>query len=281
MRASHLQISYLLHASLGRIDSRRDQRGFTMLEIALTMVLAGIVAVSYLYIQTNDTQTNLSKAQAGYYMTVNDAVGRYMLRYYDGLSGIRGQCSTVPLKDGATASGTSLPCAFATSVVSGPAAPANAYQPTLQNLKALGMLDANFADRFLFSTDKTVRNRAGGVAPSTYFVNIQRWCNNVQVVDETICLTPTFKSLVFNSQPFSTSTDGTFKMTRDEKLSTALSEIGSDGLMSLESTVDTIGNLFSVGKQTFLANPIGNAANKGIPGILAIQNSAAIQCSAQ
>ena len=143
------------------------------------------------------------------------------------------------------------------------------------------MLDANFADRFLFSTDKSVQTALGNVAPSTYFVNIQRWCNNVQVVDATTCVTPTFKSLVFNSQPFSTSTDGTFKMTRDEKLSAALSEIGSDGLMSLESTVDTTGNLFSVGKQTFLANPIVNAVNKGIPGILAIQNSAAIQCSAQ
>lgn len=259
------------------------QGGFSMLEIALTMVLAGIVVVAYLYNQTNDTQFNLSKAQAGYYMTVNDAVGRYMLRYYADMSGISGQCSTIPLKDGAQASGpgSGVNCKISTTVVSGPSAPLNAYQPTLQNLKGLGMLDANFADRFLFGTDLRVQNTSGQQAPSTYFVNIERWCNNTKVVDATTCLTPTYKSLVFNSQPFSKSSAGTFKMSRDEKLSSALSEIGSDGLMSLETSVDSTGNLFSVGKLTFATNPITNAAGRGIPGILAIQNSAAVQCSAQ
>jgi hypothetical protein len=70
-------------------------------------------------------------------------------------------------------------------------------------------------------------------------------------------------------------------MSRDEKLSSALSEIGSDGLMSLETSVDSTGNIFSIGKLTFAANPILDNTNKGIPGILAIQNSAAVQCSAQ
>ena len=103
---------------------------------------------------------------------------------------------------------------------------------------------------------------------------------------------PQLKSLTFNSQPFADADIGSFfKMARFEKLNTAISSMGGDGFMSLELSLDSEGKgmVYGVGKQTSQANPIvyfdstdtsSTFNNKGITGIMALQNAADVRCTA-
>jgi hypothetical protein len=101
---------------------------------------------------------------------------------------------------------------------------------------------------------------------------------------------PQLKSLTFNSQPFADAEIGSFfKMARFEKLNTAISSMGGDGFMSLELALDNEGKgkLYGVGGKTSLDNPIlfidgknANVSNRGISGIMAIQNAAEVRCKA-
>jgi hypothetical protein len=251
--------------------------------------------MGYLYNQSNDQQYNLAKTQAGYFLTVNDAVGKYMQNYFTELSAIPATCAKVALSEGAVPAPLTATCNFTSVSVS---SPANALQPTLAELKTLGLLDANFQDGFLWSTDNTVLSPQlctgsncgsnANTAKSSYAVQIQKWCNGQLLTDDaTTCDAVQLKSLTFNAQPF-TNEVGFFKLSRHEKLSTAINSMGGDGLMSLDPTLDPTGKgqLFGVGNITFQDNPIlkpnpsGNPGN-GIPGILAVQNAAEIRCSAQ
>ena len=100
------------------------------------------------------------------------------------------------------------------------------------------------------------------------------------------------KSMTFNSQPFAPTDLGSFfKLSRTDMLSTAINVMGSSGLMSLETGLDSEGKgmLYGVGKQTSQANPIvyfdstdtsSTFNNKGITGIMALQNAADVRCTA-
>ena len=84
---------------LARI-AKQSQKGFSLLEISLVIALGTMLSIGYLYNQNRDQALNTAKAQAGYYLLVNDAVGKYMLTFYDDLSSIPASCSTVLLTAG-------------------------------------------------------------------------------------------------------------------------------------------------------------------------------------
>lgn len=276
----------------------RPQTGFSLLEISVAVALAAMVSIGYLYNQSNDTQLNTAKAQAGYFLIVNDAVGKYMQTYYDELKAIPVECSSVRLSAGITpdAISNTVNCKFTSGSAS---SPANALQPSLSDLKNLGQLDQNFQDGFLWATDKVVNmpnssctancSTTPNLAPSGYATRIQRWCAGSLIVDNTTtCNAVQLKSLTFNTQPFSAGdTASIFKLSRQEKLSTAINVMGGDGLMSLEAAIDPagVGKLYGLGNKISQDNPITyvDASNtiKGITGILAVQNGAEIRCSAQ
>ena len=100
------------------------------------------------------------------------------------------------------------------------------------------------------------------------------------------------KSMTFNSQPFAPTELGSFfKLSRNEMLSTAINVMGSSGFMSLETVLDSEGKgmLYGVGKQTSQANPIvfydskdktNEYNDRGITGIMALQNAADVRCTA-
>ena len=76
------------------------QSGFSLLELAVVIALAAMVSIGYLYNQSQDNQLSNAKVQAGYYLTVNDAVGKYMLTFYDDLKIIPPDCSQLRLTAG-------------------------------------------------------------------------------------------------------------------------------------------------------------------------------------
>lgn len=288
--------------------TKQSQTGFSLLELSLAIALAAMVSIGYLYNQTRDTEFNNAKAQAGYFLTVNDAVGKYMLSFYDDLNNksIETACSAVNLIAGNTPAPTTAKCVFQSGSASGVLSPANVMQPTVAELQKLGMLDKSFQDSFLWPTLSTVNRpyantcdstkspctTTPNAAPAAYATSIQKWCDGVLVTptNNLRCDMPQLKSLTFNSQPFADADIGSFfKMARFEKLNTAISSLGGDGFMSLELALDTEGKgkLYGVGGKTSLDNPIlfidgknANVSNRGISGIMAIQNAAEVRCKA-
>ena len=284
------------------------QVGFSLLELTLAIALAAMVSIGYLYNQFRDSELNTTRAQAGYFLTVNDAVGKYLLNFYEDLKhrDIEAACSTVRLTAGNTPAPSTARCIFQSGSASGVLSPANVMQPTVADLQKLGMLDKSFQDSFLWPTLSTVNSpyaitcdpikaactTTPNAAPAGYATRIQKWCDGVLVTpaNNLSCDMPQFKSLTFNAQPFADTDIGSvFKMARFEKLNTAISSMGGDGFMSLELNLDTEGKgkLFGVGSKTSLDNPIlfmdatnPSASGRGIPGIMAIQNAAEVRCKA-
>jgi hypothetical protein len=270
--------------------AKQSQAGFSLLEISLAAALAAMLSIGYLYNQTRDQALNTAKAQAGYFLMVNDAVGKYMLTYFDDLGSVPAECSAVLLTVGDAPTANSVNCNFQTGPKSGSAGPVNAMQPTLEELKSLNMLDNSFNGGFLWPTALVVK-KPDGSTPVTYGVRIQRFCDNVLMsgLGSTCANKPQYKSITFNTQPFVADNATSFFSSRHEKMDTAIASMGSDGLMSFEPQLDTEGKgkLYGVGKQISLDNPIvyktpsaTTTHDKGVEGILAVNNAAEVRCSA-
>ena len=283
------------------------QSGFSLLEISLVIALGTMMTIGYLYNQSQDNQLSNAKVQAGYYLTVNDAVGKYMLNFYEDLKVIPPDCAQVRLTTGSVPSAiaSTTNCKFTTGAASGVKSPTNALQPTVTELKKLTMLDSSFEDRFMWTTLNTVNSpkstpcspncNTGTNTEPTRFVNrIQLWCNGSLLTGPaaaTCATTMQLKSLTFNSQPFAPTNLGSFfKLSRHEMLSTAINAMGGDGMMSFETVLDAEGKgkLYGVGRQTSETNPIvyfnhsnskDTANNTGITGIMAVKNAAEVRCS--
>ena len=272
--------------------AKQSQSGFSLLEITLAMALAAMLSIGYLYNQTRDQALNTAKAQAGYYLLVNDAVGKYMLTFYDDLSSIPASCSTVLLSAGDAPAASTANCKFTSGPKAGNAGPVNAMQPTVEELKKLNMLDNSFNGGFLWPTALVVK-KPDNSTPIGYGTRIQRFCDNVLMtgLGSTCASKPQYKSITFNTQPFvADNASSFFSLSRFEKMDTAIAAMGSDGLMSLEPSLDSEakGKLYGVGKQISLDNPIVYKTpsvtatdKKGVEGILAVNNSAEVRCTAK
>jgi hypothetical protein len=239
--------------------------------------------------------------------TVNDAVGKYILNFFEDLKVIPPDCAQVRLTTGSVPSAiaSTTNCKFTTGAASGVKSPTNALQPTVTELKKLTMLDSSFEDRFMWTTLNTVNGPkascttdclTGSNTEPTRFVNrIQLWCDGSMLTGPstaTCATTMQLKSLTFNSQPFAPTNLGSFfKLSRHEMLSTAINAMGGDGMMSFEAVLDAEGKgkLYGVGRQTSETNPIvyfnrsnskDTANNTGITGIMAVKNAADVRCSA-
>ncbi len=279
---------------------KTHQTGFSLLEISVVIALAAMVSIGYLYNQSRENEINVAKAQAGYFLTLNDAVGNYMLQNYTYLKSdqlIPIECSELKLSAGDKPTQGPIPnCTFRDGPYVGNKSPKNVMQPTLADLKAQGVLDQSFDNSFLWKTVPISTSQSNnplnvynpnGIEPVGYAIRIERWCNGKLATNNNICAVDQFKSLIINTQPFADDDKSSFfRLSRFEKLNLAITSIGSDGFMSLDRSMDndSSGKLWSVGKKTFLENPIKdkkNPSTPGIEGVLAVQNAVNWTCKAQ
>jgi cytoskeletal protein CcmA (bactofilin family) len=206
--------------------SRVSQSGSVLANLAFgTAAIGSMAAVS---VDWTAQQSALAvQQQQGYlFATLNDSVGNYMTLLFpqltdpsaSGVDAIPAECAKLPFRVGTSESvepvilqgkcQLSLPLAAGGSYVI-----PNAYQPTLADLKSLGLLDHGVSDVPVLTTESLVAgpDTAGMAsstpAPNTYAISISPKCLGLGS-SATICnnTNKALSSSVINIQPFVEST---------------------------------------------------------------------------
>lgn len=271
------------------------QRGFTLIELSIVLVLMAMAITTLFQIQREQLLGNTSLAVAQSYQRMNKAVSGYMQTYYSVLTDetrIRPECSNPYWLAGSTGSARSNGCRLALQINGGAVVQVdNGLQPTPRELAQLGFLSGgnNYNDVLPLPTltdgnpslaftpgDFLVRDIAGAIIPR-YMVVIQNICINggsVNVVSVTGSCTTGSKDLrswVFNSQPFLESqTSSTTVLDR------ALEYLGADGYLSgpADPANPNASELRSLAKspEPLQGNFTRTATGVGAPYILAVRS---------
>ena len=275
-------------ASINVFASEAKQSGFGLLELMLATMIAAGITLGYLYNQSRQSAINQAQSQAGYYQMVSDAVFKYMANNNVQLKAITKPktCADLALFTDATAAtaataptGCGIQALFMSGSASSPVA--NGLQPTLNDLKNTGYLDANFSNSFMWPTQLTMYAAFGLASGSSYAapeyrVQIQAWCNGAAPTTDTVCANPVLRSLVYNAQPFAASTnDGLINFSRMDKLMQARTALGANAFIAYDWSLKKDAYLYSDGDKNKLPNMLkfssGSDAGTGLEGVLALQ----------
>jgi prepilin-type N-terminal cleavage/methylation domain-containing protein len=278
----------------------RRQRGFTLIEMSLVLVLMSMAISTFILLQAQQATNNQARAVAQTYARMNKAVSGYMQTYYSELINLDPACSSVGWaanKGAGLKMPTYIGCKLDLQINNGPKTTvANALQPTPKELAQLGFLEGggNYEDRLPLPTLTSDNSKlavttgdwlvgASGVLPPRFMVLIQFMCLNggtvFQFTDKTLCKSGTvdMRSLVFNSQPFNVEAADP----SSQVLYQALDLMGSDGYLSDRASAkdkndkDITGELRTVSSaaEPTLRNPTRLVTgDAGAPFILAMRS---------
>ena len=288
-------------ASLHLSQSARQQRGFTLIELSLVLVLMSMAITTFIVLQSQQAADNRARAVALTYERMNKAVGGYLQTYYKELTALRPECGRTnwAANSGNGISATNYTgCNLNLQLNGGPVTPVvNALQPTPKELAQLGFLEGGsaYVDSLplptLTSANRTLAFTTGNwlvggpgaaILPARFMVLIQFMCINggsVSVFFTTgACASGTIdlRSLVFNSQPFNVQADDP----SSQVLYQALDMVGSDGYLSgpgpgTNTPTQDTGELRSVkgAAEPTMSNPTRfYPGNFGTPFIFAMRN---------
>jgi type II secretory pathway pseudopilin PulG len=260
---------------------RTAHQGFTLLELGAAMFV-----LSAMLIATTVTLSMYYKRMhvqlvGQQYQTVNAAVSKYMKLYFVKLITLDATCDkvslavatplSVPTSISSGACALSLPHPFRTSVVVNVA---NGLQPTVDELKGLGLIDGVTATQLQLQTTDVVYQASGSsgaeMAPHGFVIQIKKTCS------PTGCTSGgKLNSLVFNAQPFAMGGKlASFNFDLEEELliaGGADAAIASLGVPASATSYELKGDLHN------FQNPIrdytsSTAVGVGIRGIMAVQN---------
>jgi len=288
-------------ASFHLSQSARQQRGFTLIELSLVLVLMSMAITTFIVLQSQQAADNRARAVALTYERMNKAVGGYLQTYYKELTALRPECGRTnwAANSGNNISPTNYTgCNLNLQLNGGPVTPVvNALQPTPKELAQLGFLEGGsaYVDRLplptLTSANPTLAFTTGNwlvggpgaaILPARFMVLIQFMCINggaVSVFFTTgACASGIIdlRSLVFNSQPYNVQAADP----SSQVLYQALDRVGSDGYLSgpgpgTNTPTQDTGELRSVNgaAEPAMSNPTRfYPGNFGTPFIFAMRN---------
>lgn len=281
--------------TVSAFDQTNQQRGFTLIEMGLSLALATVVIASSLVWIHYQTRLDEARAAGQTFTRINAAVGTYLANYYSELMKLPVQCSTLDWKYSDTGNpagqtATSYAgCNLALTLADGSAHNvANGMQPTLVDLQKLGVLDPNVKDVLPFPTRNGMIGTQGStvqVVPPRYAVLIEQVCvASTNTVPSTNPSCPSndkdLRSLVFNSQPYATDQFGGSFMGQT-MLNTAFLVAGGDAAISGDMGTGQSPELEGLRGSFSAKNPLRksvtdpqtqSSSSVGVANILAMRN---------
>jgi len=257
-----------------RRDTRRRQRGFALGQALMTTaVLGGLGAVGTDW-ASQQRQAAVLESQNAVYARINNSVGVYMTLYYPQIIDRRTYPDSCAKASYSTSGSGTASCAFTVTYtdaagVSRKREINNILQPTLRDLQAIGLLDAQTPAAPLLPVNATVAtNTATGTAPAAhdniYGIIIKRTPAGTDV---------NLDSLVFNVQPYTLVTADMSALLRMSNGAGATS--GLPDRDSLNSSINPTFDLKAYAGAWSVPNPVLQKVDgvvKGMPGILAWRN---------
>lgn len=205
-----------------KVGTRTSQLGAVFANLALGAAAVGTVSAVAVDWTAQQTAVALQKQQGYLFATLNDAVGNYMTVLYPqltkqspaGVDAIPAECANLPYRYGTSVATESVilqgKCKLTLPLATGGNHDvANAFQPTLADLKKLGLLDHGVSEVPALSTVSSVAgpDAAGAAssspAPNGYAISIVPKC--VGMGSSVATCSNTNKALtssVINIQPF-------------------------------------------------------------------------------
>ncbi|WP_396432687.1 prepilin-type N-terminal cleavage/methylation domain-containing protein [Limnohabitans sp.] len=261
------------------MKNTQHQSGFTLLELSITVVIGGMMILAMIQMQTYQAQLEKARAVAQTYQRLNQAAGTYMVNHYPKILAVSDACSAMPVV-GAT-SGLAIPtlpndCGgnirITGAIGAQEVAVANLRQPTLQELRAAGYLDANAAGANNTLPLPTFFTSAGNPNQMVHRVNNVLTPINpgfAVLINKPDQNSRDLRSLVFNLQPFNL---GNNNFGGESLLNQVLLAAGSDGFLSGGDATGNLRPQDGGAVNAPIPNPLRIAANAGAPNVFAMRN---------
>jgi Tfp pilus assembly major pilin PilA len=265
------------HIKRARVRSR--VRGFVLAELAIAVVIAGVMIVSGIAYYKRQLQSDTAHALAEQYKTVNNAVSTYMVNHWPVLVDTPQICGNSTWLVGAAPVDPGTAC----NKTIGVTPVVNALQPTMAELFKLGYLPQGQAGPLLLPDATDVRQFNGTAAPHTFGVRIEVVCTNTPPPITNLLNCPDvtkgrdLRSVVFNARPYANIDNQLFNI-----LGEALNVLPNDAGMSVPMganavPLDLVGRAragavdLSVGLYVNIPNPVQVSGAAGQAGILGVR----------
>lgn len=273
-----------------RVLNKRQQSGFSLVELTLALAVVGSGLVVSLMVQQYNAMRQQAQSVGQVLVELNGGVGAYLSEHYAALQALPDRCSQVNFvhRSGNTSVPSAAIAQFADCALNlqrhnkGSATAvlvANGLQPSALELRGLGYWTDSVHEGLPWpvnpvmvgTTDGTSRSK---VIPAQYGVQINAVC-----VDET-CTRKALSSLLFNTQPFDSQRLFNQHM-KDIFVAMAHAAAGDDALIAVGTDAQH-GQLLDKQGRMVDRNPLrGSDTSQGVAPVLAMRNGFGSYAKAQ
>ena len=258
----------------GTPAARTAQSGYSLLEMSIVLFIgAGFLLAMTMAMHTHLLQLR-SQTMAQRYQSVLSAAQAYMDNFGPLLIQLPADCGAPLYRIGRPIrpplSVSVGDCALTLDHEGQSVKLANALQPQTQELKTLGLLDAQASSRLIMEHQTRVRmpEQAGAKetnAPPELGVQVRRICQTSSCPGPIV-----LEALVYNLQPFLLS-GGNWTLNRRDQVNLLFETLGNDAAMS-EAGIQQ-GALITRRGEFRFSNPVRDTSSQGVAGIVAVRAS--------
>ncbi len=258
----------------GTPAARTAQSGYSLLEMSIVLFIgAGFLLAMTMVMHTHLLQLR-SQTMAQRYQSVLSAAQAYMDNFGPLLIQLPADCGAPlyridhPIRPPLSVSVGD--CSLTLDHEGRRVRLANALQPQTQELKTLGLLDAQASSRLIMEHQTHVRlpQQSGGKdtnAPPELGVRVRRICQTSSCPGPIV-----LEALVYNLQPFLLS-GGNWTLNRRDQVNLLFETLGNDAAMS-EAGIQQ-GALITRRAEFRFSNPVRDMSGQGVAGIVAVRAS--------